>query len=370
MKQVLKTYEIELLTKGPVYVGSGRDFSKREYTFSENKDIAYIFEPIKLLPILKEKKLYAEYEKYMMGNERMDIGKWLERKGIHNKDFSSYCKYQLDCSDITLEKTDLTLQECMKDPYGNPYIPGSSLKGMLRTILLTEDIRKNPNKYRTIKEKISKGGSGQKRSYLSREASDMEKAFANVLDKTDRSDNAVNDFMSGVIIGDSEPLSINDIILCQRTELNADGREKRLPVLRECIRPGVKIRFKLTIDESVCNKNKSYVVNDEVIINAVKDFCKMYNDCFISKYREVEIEKGNYVWLGGGCGFATKTAVYPMFGARDGVDVIVDIFRKTCVPDNHKHIRDKTLKVSPHICKVAYYKGIRYQMGKCEISIK
>ena len=34
----------------------------------------------------------------------------------------------------------------IKDAYGKPYIPGSSIKGMLRTILLCYDILNNKNK--------------------------------------------------------------------------------------------------------------------------------------------------------------------------------------------------------------------------------
>ena len=43
----------------------------------------------------------------------------------------------------------------------------------------------------------------------------------------------------------------------------------------------------------------------------------------------------------------------------------VDIFRVTGVPQNHKHREDRKKGVSPHVCKVAYYKGKRYQMGLC-----
>lgn len=42
----------------------------------------------------------------------------------------------------------------MRDPYGNPYIPGSSIKGMLRTILLAADIMKNPLYYKQDVQKI------------------------------------------------------------------------------------------------------------------------------------------------------------------------------------------------------------------------
>lgn len=40
---------------------------------------------------------------------------------------------------------------CVTDPYGNPYIPGSSLKGMLRTILLSKDIDQDQIKYKRIR---------------------------------------------------------------------------------------------------------------------------------------------------------------------------------------------------------------------------
>lgn len=36
-----------------------------------------------------------------------------------------------------LDKKEINVFECIKDSYNNPYIPGSSLKGMLRTILLS-----------------------------------------------------------------------------------------------------------------------------------------------------------------------------------------------------------------------------------------
>ena len=53
-----------------------------------------------------------------------------------------------------MEKGRMQIMNFMRDPYGNPYIPGSSIKGMLRTILLAADIMKNPLYYKQDVQKI------------------------------------------------------------------------------------------------------------------------------------------------------------------------------------------------------------------------
>ena len=82
------------------------------------------------------------------------------------------------------------------------------------------------------------------------------------------------DIMSGIIVGDSEPLSREDIILCQKWEQHTDGTYKTLNLLRECIKPGTVIKSTLTIDETLCNikrkifwKQYSYSMNSIIRIS-------------------------------------------------------------------------------------------------------
>ena len=42
----------------------------------------------------------------------------------------------------------------IKDAYGMPYVPGSSIKGMFRTALIVWEIHKNPRKFERIKRDI------------------------------------------------------------------------------------------------------------------------------------------------------------------------------------------------------------------------
>lgn len=68
----------------------------------------------------------------------------------------------------------------------------------------------------------------------------MKKGFC-TLKHTDKED-VEFDNMSGIIVGDSEPLSREDIVLCQKWEQHVDGSYKTLNLLRECIKPGTVIK--------------------------------------------------------------------------------------------------------------------------------
>lgn len=366
MKQVLNVYEIELTVAGPVFIGSGKEIGKKEYVLSQREDMIAVLDSAKLFGLLARKNLVEDYSEFMLGNSRNDIGRWLGSKGIPEEEYMACAKYSLDCNkNVKQELSKLSISEFMRDAYGMPYVPGSSLKGMLRTILLAYDIDNEERKYHEVKEGILRGIGGRpNRNAYKKEAKNMEDFCFHTLDrpKTKKQD-AVNDIMSGVIIGDSEPLTNEDLVLCRRIELRPDGTEKKLNVLRETLKPGVVIRFQMTIDSSLSKFDKSYIEN------AIEYFGKMYYDSFLKKFKGMDMPATDMVWLGGSTGFVTKTEIYPLFGSKDGVGVTADIFKLTKVPEKHKHFQDKSMKVSPHICKVADCNGKRCHMGACHFKI-
>ena len=358
---------MELHVDGPLFIGSGKEIAKKEYAFSAAKKRIYVMNTAKLCQLLGKKGLFSNYQEFIFGFHREDLGKWLEKNGVREEEYRECVRYRLDSADAAVDThSKLSVMEFIKDAYGMPYVPGSSVKGMLRTALLAYDIHRNPGTYAGIKAKIkgSGYGKGKRNLYLKKEASELENSYFRCLHRSGTKENdAVNDMMSGMIVGDSEPLSAEDLILCQRVELHADGTEKKLNVLREALRPGTTVRFPLTIDTGVCKISK------EMLEEALRCFGEIYFECFLRKFPSFAMPKSDTVWLGGGAGFVTKTEVYPLFGDREGVEMTADIFHSTAVPKQHKHDRDKKLGVSPHICKVTYYDGRRRQMGMCHIKI-
>ena len=87
---------------------------------------------------------------------------------------------------------------------------------------------------------------------------------------------------------------------------------------------------------------------------------------FYSRFHRGATQKG-IVWLGGGCGYPSKTILYPMF-EQDAVRVIDRIYKNTISAyDKHKHGKDVALNIAPHVCKCTRYQGRLYDMGMGQI---
>lgn len=368
MNQYLKSYQINMLTVGPVFIGSGKEIGKKEYIFLNKRQVG----------ILDMQKLYAEltrqgkqtaFENYLLGTTNTGLSNWLHKQNIEFPSIQPFLKYTLNCGDAVNESSSNKLQvmDAIKDAYGKPYIPGSSLKGMFRTILLSADIINNPDKYKTAQNTLLQSANMKtgRTNYLSKDSQNIENICYRNLKRPDtQTTDAVNDILQGVIISDSEPLSVDDLVLCQKIELHTNATETKLPLLRECIKPNTEIRFTITIDTSICN------ITGKSLMEAVKQFIQSYYNNFAKAFPNVPPPKTNYVICGGGSGFVSKTIIYPMFGKNNGTNLTQKIFEKTMAPkiyNMHKHRHDNTLGVSPHIMKCTRYQEKLLQMGMCKI---
>lgn len=376
MKSYQDVYKVTLTALSPVFIGSGRSILKQEYLLDDALTV-HVFDLPLLYAELKERKLERAYEEFLeRGGSLRD---WMRSKGLSLRDLSGCVRYRLRNADFTLRKDEyrsLEILEFVKDPYGLPYVPGSSIKGMLRTVLLGSAILADPRGFghfrddirRTLDEYIARDDSNPKhrsdRRLLKREAEEVETTGFRTLgcDPKKRS-NAVNDILKGFIVSDSEPLSTDQLSVCQRIEVHKDGTEKRLNVTRECLKPGTRISFTLTVDRAVCG------YSCEHIRKAVDTFGDAYNRYFVAKFTGAQPLGKGCVLLGGGCGYASKTVTYPIFG-EDGVPPVVDIFWGT-MPEKifflHKHDLDEDKDLAPHILKTARYQGSLYQTGVCQI---
>lgn len=372
MKQRLEICKGELTTIGPVFIGSGREINKKEYIFSQPEHKVYIPDEKKWWGFLRRRGLLKQYESYMLDSGNQELALWCRKNNITSNDYKACMKYSLECGDYIPKKgKKLQVMEFVKDGYGEPYIPGSSVKGMLRTVLLAADIRKNPEKYRAVRQQIERECKKKcsRKNYLSREI-DMAEAicFRSLRRLKDEPSNAVNDIMFGMVIGDSRPIAFRDMVLCQKIDTNKAGNGTSLPLLRESIRPGTKIEFDITIDTEVCRYNK------DDIREAINLFQDTVWTVFLRKFKIPDIhDRKNIVWLGGGSGFLSKTVLYQLMGEEKGIDTAVEVFNHTLpekINRQHGHDKDRGLGVSPHVVKMTTYQSRPYQMGMASFCIK
>lgn len=366
MNQYLKNYHVVLHAAGPVFIGNGREIGKKEYLFLNERE-AGIVDIQKFYQEMSARKKSAELETYLLGNNSYDLNVWLRKQKIKTDEIRPMLKYTLACTDAVIERgKKLQVMECIKDAYGCPYVPGSSLKGMLRTILLGSDMIKNPSKYQKSRAVLKQHVPVKlnRNYYLSRDISSIEgTAFRTLGREHTKSGDAVNDRLQGFIVSDSDPLPVSSLVLCQCVEMHANGVEKTLPLLRECIRPGTDIRFTITVDTKICD------ISVKMLMDAVKSFAESYYRTFASAFPGAAVPKENNVLLGGGCGFVSKTIIYPMYGKKEGTGTAQQIFKITLGKNFkiHKHDQDQRIGVSPHILKCTKYQGRTLQMGLCRI---
>ena len=379
MKNFLKNYEFILTVKGPVHIGDGKTLTKVDYFFY--KDRIYFPNLHKMFLYIKQMHLTSDYESFMY-SARNDLTYWLNRKRIISTVAEKCTDYSVALSKLPNLKS-WKLSTFIKDPYGNPYIPGSSLKGLIRTLLLAKEIVDNPDDYAEIERDIRRGiaeiesdirrGIAEiesdirrgirnpkaiKNNMLNRESSTIEEIAFHKLNCSDKRKNAVNDVFKGLIVSDSEPLSTNDLIVTQKIDYNVLDKMNYL-LYRESLIPNTQVKFNIAIDTSIFN----YTIDD--ILQAVKLFAEDYYTYFSSNFRGIKKPTSNTVWLGGGAGYVSKTIMYNLFG-DDAYNIVSSVLNVTT---KHHHDKDKKKRVSPVTVKLTKYNNTLCHYGECTLSI-
>ena len=373
MEHFLSHHQIQIRALSPVFIGDGDKIGKKEFIFLRREQRLLVPKIEALYAYLQKRGLAARYEQYLFDRQdKQKLGDWLRDSGVPRKDYEQFTDYELCTEEGIFERCgrERPASEILcfiKDAYGKPYVPGSSLKGMMRTALLAAEVRKNRQSYRTCIEAIRRESSrrGKPKSFLKYESAELEDAVFHQLmrEGTQRSD-AVNDCLSGLLVGDSSPIDIERLTLSQKIDYNLKQQEQPLPILRECLAPGTVIRFDVTIDTQIC----PYTMKD--ILEALDLMNKICYKFFYSRFFTWPLRRGT-VWLGGGCGFLSKTVVYPLF-EEEAVRVTDQVFQTALGGKyiEHKHMRDiGTYRLAPHVCKCTRYQKKLYPMGQGEISL-
>lgn len=365
MRDFLKRYQVKLEILTPVYIGSGQEITKKEYIYYKNTRQAWIPDKGRLLKDIIRKNLADEFERYMLDGTEPLLN-WMKSKGYSDKEIQGLCGYYLDCSQA-LENLNrpVAIQEFVKDAYGVPYIPGSSLKGAIRTGILGSRILKHPKKYASIRQSTVNSSpvwNGKpNKKYLVSEGKRIEEAAFHTLNKNKIVSDVKNDELKGIYISDSQPLSLENLVLCQKIDVNLEGKRNALNILRESLKPGTVVEFEMTIDTSVIH------MDEQDILQALKNTWEFYQNAYVRKFVNMTKAEGGNLYLGGGCGFGTKTVSYELLGEREGLKVVSQLmnlkFKK------HGHRGDVSKGISPHILKCTNYGGKLCEMGKCKVDI-
>lgn len=329
-------YDVTLTVKTPVFIGSGSNIGKKE--FYVERDIIHVLDMNAVMNAVFRDGLVQDFQKLMIADVYKSTYDFL--KSFFSADeIKRMTRYSCRCADVFNDgKPPAKIHQFCHTPDDRPYIPGSSIKGAIRTCLIGAELL--DEQAVLYDEEIKKG------------ISTLEKKYTGI--------------MRYISVSDSEPLSPTDLTLCKKHDVKKNGSAKALNLVRECIAPGKKLKCRITIDKT--NNDMSI----ERIRYAIKRFSEYYAD--LTKYLYAfpnpcgVFTYDNHLILGGGCGYLSKTNVYEAAEYDDAL-AYVAAFMKKKFP-KHKHDFDEENGVSPHTLKYTKYGGQYYPFGICSLEFR
>jgi CRISPR-associated protein Csm5 len=359
----LKTYDLTLETVGPVHIGAGEKVGKSDYLYDQTHQVISMLNPDKLIEAVIAHNKVDEYEQGIVQNQfgkPDNLYKFLVHTcGLKGKEIQELVLYNCNAG-AALDKAhplkDIT--QFIRREDGRAYIPGSSLKGALRTVIL----------FHLLKEKHLLGtGDPSEEDYF-------EESLINTLHlKTDHFGNAltkdsVNSVMSGISVSDSEVIPNRQMTLCNKIDIHAgrQAKERKLNVCRECVKPGTAVHFALTMDQSIL---KHTDIRADDFYSYLDDFMNYYHEQYESHFQLPDggVHGSHLMILGGGSGFFAKTLTYPYYG-DEALDIVIEQMRRSF--KKHHHDSDEVLGISPRTMKYTEWGGRRYPFGLCKVTIE
>jgi len=374
----LERLQITLRTLSPLFIGSGEKLTKKEYILDRKKEIIYFIDLPRLMSFLHQRGLLSAYEAFLINSKQNDLRAFLLDRRINESHFSNFVSYSIPAGEAIKSQNFREVLTFIKDANGRPYIPGSSIKGALRTALAAHILRQTNNS--RMQNSILRADQSQPpRKYLHFENRKLEQETFNRLgycdprSQNDLSQHPVNDFMRAIQISDSAPLDYDQLTLCGKYDRKPDGTINSLPIYRECIAPGSETDFPMTLELPMLKKAGITLQDIEA---ALHSFADEHYASFEQYYPEIEddaafaAKNGVDIIMGGGAGYVSKTLIYNIFPQREkALQTVSQIMHKQF--KQHGHTKDvKIFKVSPHTLKTTRYRNQYYPLGRCELIIR
>lgn len=292
----VRHYKIILTTNGLVHIGNGNSYGKKEYFAAGNNRIAVLDAP-HFVSGLNADEL-EDYCRFLEEDSRTSLQDFLDRHPRLKARATKSVKYH---AEMTLTKAPrgslqfFDVKQFIKDAYNQPYVPGSSVKGMLRTAILTYLIQNNRKGFLRLYDSEMARGRDRGRACRTIE----HEAFR----KDDTGVAATSDIMRYISVSDSSPLSTDDLVFAKKYDKfskqdsgrhrRAIGRASRNPeyfkgndlnIYRECLKPGTRVTLSLDIDERIDAFLPGLTLDGNGLIKILESSFALYKQCFLDSF--------------------------------------------------------------------------------------
>lgn len=348
----LQVFSLTLQTRSPVFIGNGHSVTKKEYLFNSRSNLVSFPDEEKLFYFLVSRNLVDAYEAFMVRDTDRDLFSFLKRNAVAPSEIEAFTRYKVDAANaLDDDHTLKEIQRFIRNAAGQVYVPGSSIKGALRTALLKAMLLERPPR-------------NPSRDAVYDKKQNIEAAYFHTLSLKPDQNNPLNSILQGIRISDSLPIPDRALCVTRKFDDFPDGTYNSINVCRECIRPGTTIHSTITLDQSILLGK----LTADTIRQAIAAASRYYQETVLPHYLRAENDMNSAtILLGGGVGFQSKTVTDPYFG-KDALSVASDILKRSF--PKHHHEGDADEKISPRALKQTSFQNATYPYGVCEVTIR
>lgn len=393
-----RNFEIECLS--PVHIGSGDKLTAVEYIFDEKARQVYFLDQARWLQFLYRKRLTDEFLRHIRRTAEQLKSKdpfcgqllwdWLTQKGIRPDEIRNLAGTigHVHTNNPLIDRRSVNdIDRNITDAFGSAYIPGSSIKGVLRTGILSNVVLKHKADYTEMWQRIERAVSNAKSrkdmDQLKFIGRDLEKQVFRKLDLRDEHgktcNGAVTDVLRGLIVSDATGVEpVHNTIIVQKLDgslAKAEGVNPcRLPLFRECIPAGTRLHFSVTADLNMLrligieNINDIFSVTREYVLRNLKfqeqAFTRAFDRQFFAAQAFNEAKQAD-LFLGGGTGFQYKTIMYDLAPNEEKGRAVITKYLDVVFPEHKHKIKDKD--ISPRTVKLTNQGQGHQLMGLCRL---
>ena len=381
--------QLSLTIVSPTNIGGSETLTTKDYMYNYDAGEVYLLNNYEWFRFLARHNKLAEFEIYMQnemvrpnGRTMYDwakntIGSSQLTKDVLGAAIGSIMKSSIYNEGRKNSLNDITPQ--IRGANGEVYIPGSSIKGVIDSAIISHMLRNNKAFRSNVQRELRKVLDVYKRKNARSLFKDIFKIVNQAIIKhihvlTNNEGKPLKGILAsafrGISVSDAMPMSAiqTEVLKKEDSCVDEDGTHE-ISVHRECILPNQKFFFTLTLDTAITKEIGITSVNQ--VLEILQEDFDATHELLSSKFKKVSpsifkaLEPAN-AYIGSNTGFVQKTIIMAAFTDNEetGIDIIRAILDVNFQKAKHA---SKDHFMAPRAIKLVKWNGHYYEMGGIHI---
>ena len=381
--------QLLLTVVSPTNIGGHEKLTTKDYMYNYDAGEVYLLNNYEWFRFLARHNKLAEFEAYMQDEMVRPNGRTMYDWAKNAIGVSQLTKDTLGSAIGSIMKSsiynkghknslnDITPQ--IRGANGDVYIPGSSIKGVIDSAIISHMLRNNKVFRSNVQRELRKVLDVYKRKNARSLFKDIFKMVNLAILKhihvlTNNEGKPFKGILAsafrGVSVSDAMPIGVikTEVLKKEDSCVEEDGTHD-ISVHRECILPDQQFSFTLTLDTAMTKEIGITSINQ--VLDILQEDFDATHKLLASKFKKVNpsifkaLEPAN-AYIGSNTGFVQKTIIMAAFtdDEKTGIDIIRAILDVNLQKAEHDR---KDTVMAPRAIKLVKWNGNYYEMGGIHI---